>query len=571
MAEGHLEKQDSPDKVSTWLNGRGYDSHVYIDEHHGTCFTGCHIRSKKYSEYGTIKDLPEKVLADQSGNGSYIHDFEEGYWLTREAYRFYLNEYKPAFFRAWLKKQGEDTYNRYWWHFVHQSLDDHTMVAYTPNHQYGKQDRQVKVKIGKYLKQFYGDVFDDTQIREIANLSKDFKIEFRFGSEAIHAVYNHKNAPHSCMVGDEATKCYGYQYPDGTYEFAIAVFEAAGVITARAIVAPRVMKYVRLYGDNGPIMESKLTELGYERIQDMTPHKLRLLYLGDDYNPCMPYLDGQDDDARKVNGPHTDEAGVKYWEWAYSSEHPTYTADNPDGYLRDNDDDYDDEDRRTCYECSNSFDVDDMNYSEHVEEHICDNCCSNHYTYAQTHYGETYVHNNDVIECQSDSNYYLDHYRTLEEHNIVKSVSGDYWSHDDVVELLSGGYGHPDEEDALIVACGEDEYGDTQYILRTRVTERWIGVRLKAMEDGHIHWFHPQYIPDWAQEPEKLTDADGVEYQTEDEYIRKDILAWLAEDESKEIEDELIQLAGMINVNAWKAQLLPPLTPVTNEPVELLP
>lgn len=41
-------------------------------------------------------------------------------------------------------------------HFTHVSTEDPTMVAFTPDEEYGKRDRKVRMKPGKYLQKFFG-------------------------------------------------------------------------------------------------------------------------------------------------------------------------------------------------------------------------------------------------------------------------------------------------------------------------------------------------------------------------------------------------------------------------------
>jgi hypothetical protein len=76
------------------------------------------------------------------------------------------------------KKFADGTYARVPWHgerwfvgsmadlnhFVHVSEDDPSKVAYTPDDRFGSEDRQLRMKPGKYLRKHFAEVLTDKEV-----------------------------------------------------------------------------------------------------------------------------------------------------------------------------------------------------------------------------------------------------------------------------------------------------------------------------------------------------------------------------------------------------------------------
>jgi len=121
---------------------------------------------------------------------------EENWWRCREARRFIDGQYRMPYFLHALHVLKHDLRSRYEHHYLHMSTDFPEMVSFTPSVEYGKSDRQVVMKVGRYLTKFYADVFSAEKIREIANNGKDLDIQWAYGSD-IADIY--LAGPESCM------------------------------------------------------------------------------------------------------------------------------------------------------------------------------------------------------------------------------------------------------------------------------------------------------------------------------------------------------------------------------------
>lgn len=181
-------------------------------------------------------------------------------------------------------------------HFAHVSVEDKSMVAFTASEEHGVADRQTRMKPGKYLKKYYGDVLSDD---EIAKLAAEFgahfappELSFATDADEIERVY--RDGPRSCMAyhpGDYASPCHPVRVYAGP-DLALAYIErGAGNITARALVWPDKKRYGRVYGDEQRIVPL-LRAAGYS-YGSLSGARIQRIPV---YNGgfVMPYIDGID-------------------------------------------------------------------------------------------------------------------------------------------------------------------------------------------------------------------------------------------------------------------------------------
>lgn len=172
-----------------------------------------------------------------------IHDITDlTGWRDRERNRFKSGEYKPV---VWAKEP--------WWkdlpdHFAHVGIKDKTRIAFTPDSIKGEMDKQTAMLPGKYLKQFFGDVLTDEQIRDYAmqhnTQFEQNELFFARTPEEIQEVYK-PYLGSSCFSGTTNANLYG------SGDFAVAYIKNTnGKITARCVVVPERKLYVRVYGDD---------------------------------------------------------------------------------------------------------------------------------------------------------------------------------------------------------------------------------------------------------------------------------------------------------------------------------
>lgn len=154
-------------------------------------------------------------------------------------------------------------------HYAHVSTVDGAKIAYTQDAAKGAGDIQTRVKPGKYLQQFYGDVFDAPTIAKMAaefslQYGESLTVQFADTAEEIERVYI--NGPHSCMAYD-ASHFASPVHPCTIYaagDLAVAYIVRNEEITARALCWPEKKIYGRVYGDEVRL-EDLLQDAGFSQ------------------------------------------------------------------------------------------------------------------------------------------------------------------------------------------------------------------------------------------------------------------------------------------------------------------
>lgn len=183
-----------------------------------------------------------------------------------------------------------------WWHFPHDVVGEPGMISYVPDHAYGKLQRRVKTKVGKYLTKYYADQLTAEQIRDVANLAVTGGIVLSTDPKDFVRAY--REGPSSCMAGekfreDEAHPALAYTFPG---EFAMAMIEKTpGSISARAIVHMPSKSIVRLYGNDANRLQSKLEQQGFTKV-DRYPYGTKFKHIPHFIHGAshvrLPYIDG---------------------------------------------------------------------------------------------------------------------------------------------------------------------------------------------------------------------------------------------------------------------------------------
>jgi hypothetical protein len=120
-------------------------------------------------------------------------------WHRRETDRFASGEYKPV---VWCTEGFWDLHHSvHRHHFAHQSTDDATKLAYTPDDRHGQEDRQIRTRPGKYLKRFFGDVLTDEQIRDYATdwAAKTESLDYKLATTPDDCATVYASSLGSCM------------------------------------------------------------------------------------------------------------------------------------------------------------------------------------------------------------------------------------------------------------------------------------------------------------------------------------------------------------------------------------
>jgi hypothetical protein len=426
----------------SWLVSRVYDGKVMY-EHLG--FDDAY----KYEEswVGCPEYLPDNVTISTAEKNlanwrAYIdkHTPHEHWWLFREAYRFINGNYTPALLVSQLHRIADTDRNdelcsrvqSLWWHFPHISIDEPSMVAYTPNPEYGVRDRQVRTKVGRYLQQFYGDLITSEQIRSMANGTKQLDLEF---DSDIRAAYlrGGRDGVTSCMthpVGHCNYSIRGAYHPVDVYltgEFKVALLHDGfnNEICARALVYEPSRVFVRCYGREANTLQDRLTEKGYSE-QSGWDDGIRLRLIRDDSDKVVvPYMDGR-----------TQSASIEYHdgkEWLVVDRNGDVDMSTQYGI-------WEEAERHYCDECQDSVECDEevMEYSDYHGMTIGP-CCIDDFcrAYVGRRGSMDWVRLDDTEECACDGERYLT--EVLDEFGIVYcDVTEDYRFSDNLVTDVRG-------------------------------------------------------------------------------------------------------------------------------------
>jgi hypothetical protein len=179
-------------------------------------------------------------------------------------------------------------------HYAHVSLVDGAMVAFTENDAKGVADRQTRMKPGKYLKKYFGDVLSAERITELATaFCAEFKpMDLKFAADADDIEHVYRHGPNSCMsysADGYSGSCHpvrAYAGPDLQIAY---IGRDADNITARCVVWPSKKVHTRIYGDElrlRPLLEAA----GYSK---GTLHGARMTAIKDDGDDgyVVPYVD----------------------------------------------------------------------------------------------------------------------------------------------------------------------------------------------------------------------------------------------------------------------------------------
>mgnify|MGYP006273907253 CR=1 FL=1 len=253
-------------------------------------------------------------------------------WRDREKARFDNREYLPV-----VDSAGHPICFPPEEHYLHLSTakTESDYVAYTPNEEYGKRDRQVRLKFGKYLRKTFPHM-SDSDIQQAVNTLRakinadetPCTLHFTTDRAVIDEIfetqmYAHGSCSVSCMYG----KFEGYYRPYHVYanspDVAVAYLVDKGRIVARSVVSTKDKRWVRAYSvqsGESPLCErltEELERLGYTQ-GDLKGNRLSIVG-GDTDGDNLPYLDGCAQDVQAIRG---------YWLVTTDGE---YTCTNTDG------------------------------------------------------------------------------------------------------------------------------------------------------------------------------------------------------------------------------------------------
>lgn len=180
-------------------------------------------------------------------------------WKTREEARFIDGTYQYVPWHAMYIHFALAH------HFCHMSTSMDGTVAYTPDDEYGRRDKQIKIKPYRYLREFFPHL-NDLAVRQWSDMclfryNSDIDMIIARTKDEIETVY--RSGPSSCMSGP--------LHPVGAWaseDFGVAYIKHRGNkhAAARTVVCVTKKVYARIYGDGGAyttLLGQKLKDAGY--------------------------------------------------------------------------------------------------------------------------------------------------------------------------------------------------------------------------------------------------------------------------------------------------------------------
>ncbi len=375
-------------------------------------------------------DSFEKVLAwavEQGYDESYMrHNYkleDDFWWAWRESVRFDHRDYvRPSWNEALRAHLVDDKRRLLHGMHMHLSLNDNQRIAYTPNAEYGRADRQIVTTVGRFLTKHFSDVFTEGQIRGWTDIHKQMYGEpiVHFAFDAADIEHAYEDGPHSCMVGkfgensDWSVPEHPVRIYDGPDTAVATIVNVAGDITARALVRiEEPLSYIRIYGDDA-LLRHRLNALGFS--QQDSAHGMRLRYVPNPHNDegvLCPYLDGVSyAEPKHIDGKAFLVPGNGDWCCQMTHGYAGWDPEESDHGAY-------------CNYCEEDGLNEENGSTIRNGDWVCSSCIDDSYTWAVAYTnGEyAYVHSDDVV-CVGDD-YYFDRTSVLEANDIVRLEDDD--------------------------------------------------------------------------------------------------------------------------------------------------
>jgi len=365
------------------------------------------LRTQLGSEIAYRIEPKLKYIEDQFKTGCWIKIDYASYIIGLEAVYSRFSEYNVL-------------------HNLHESTADPLLVAYYPSIDHMRKGRELRTKLGKYLKTYQIELgLSDSQIKGIVE-NHNTMIEARagwtvkfIGSNDPQGWQNvYANCTHRSCMSDRKGEADEWikQYAHDRSVLKLAFIQSGENIIARCIVREDLKEWIRVYPDpngysEGNFLKSYLQNMGYKHgtLIDI----LITTSEHDEAGYVAPYID-RGSSNNSPQGEIVEMDGQLYIRIVDDGEFDlTYT----NGRTEEDSDCH-------CECCDEYYHEDAMNGD------ICDNCYDE-YTLARGRNGnETYIINDDVIwvdDTAYDPNW-------LDENNIYYSdYNGEYYHLDDLV------------------------------------------------------------------------------------------------------------------------------------------
>ena len=417
-------------------------------------------------------------------------------WCYREMGRYAAH---PAVLAALNTARPHD-WQQLLLEWPHVSVNDAARVAYTRDERSGEEDRQTVTSLGKYLRRHWSsDALPDNIIRDLVaryGTNAQYKI-VRTTVEMLHHLHQ---GPGSCMVWTRSgVRCsdgqirHPYEAYDPQFGWAMAVGTLNGDTISRALVIdkPDAKYFVRTYlrptndgysqVDGG--MENWLQEQGFVKRGSWQDGQAMAYYPTDD-EFLAPYLDGNDKGVsiRRAEGCT-----------------PVLVIDSDGDYWLERTDgspqNHSDEDTFECECCGDRTDDDDGYWVNRLEdEHVCQSCCDNNYTYVYGRNRNQYYINSDyAVYCNDE--YYDEDY--LEDNGIVRLENCEYEHIDNAVQI--GDFWYHCDDERICYAEDTGEYALCEDCWQCAESCEWYTDDCDDYVEFNDERYHIDHVPTWVQ------------------------------------------------------------------------
>jgi len=446
--------------------------------------------------------IAARIVADgvheRLGFGNYRQTYEGRSWFNQQRQRHPLH---PAVFDI----MTEHMYRAADWQqllleWPHKSITDPNRIAYTRDersamHNGDSDAKAVITTIGKYLTRHFPDA--------PSNLIRDVVAKYTYGgtiaiTKDMGAMVRAVNdGPRSCMSSgfdimcDDKEERHPYEVYDPDLGWGMAVRSEGDEVLGRCLVHESedgkgfVRSYKRERDERShsgadEAIEAYLQSLGFAKWRGWPEHVRVMRYPLRRGGHLMPYIDG--------GNQHVDEDGDDVF---CITNYDGVEATNTNGTLNCHE--------HTCDDCGAGFDDDDGAWTGiHEENHVCQNCLENDYTYAYSRRGnEYYIRNDDVIEVGGE--WY--HISYLSDNGIVELHDGEYEHQDNAVYVESEDAYYHCDDDYICYAEDSSRYELCENCWLCAGSGNWFTEDTDYVEvDGDK--YHPDHAPEQEEEDE---------------------------------------------------------------------
>ena len=285
--------------------------------------------------------------------------------------------------------------------------EDETKLAYTPTPGYLTRDRVLITTPGKYLRQAFS-LLPDNSIRDLTALNIESTDRFGIATTMEQMLEVLERGPQSCMSGNasdfQSNPHHPYEVYDPSLGWGLAYekdtrVQWTGRFRSRCLVHRDESCFVRSFyaGDNyegysyaSPGLEQWLKDKGYVHAGGWDGFEIKRIETrhGD---VVLPYIDGDAQHATRTR---------KGLEISTCGE---YDGTNTDGRATDAEDD----DSTNCDDCGDRVSIDaTSSVGINSEGNVCQSCMDHNYTYVYGRRRNEYYISSDDALCGNDGRYY---------------------------------------------------------------------------------------------------------------------------------------------------------------------